>query len=131
MQIAVVISMRQRVIYGARERRPGSCDYDAVLGHERKHEAADDPVLAEHVPPLPKPMLVTARRVSALRGRGGHEERSQKHLDEELRSALGEAARLLERDRAARRARHAPGIRLDKRGLRAAAAPLTISGSVC
>src|SRR6266851_3785719 len=35
-----------------RERRPGTCWYDSVLAHERKHQATDDAVLAEFAPRL-------------------------------------------------------------------------------
>jgi hypothetical protein len=47
-QVTVEIAVRDRMIYIIRERRPGGCPYDSVLAHERKHQAADDAVLAEY-----------------------------------------------------------------------------------
>ena len=44
--------MPRRVIYIVRERHPGSCPYESVLAHERKHQATDEAVLVEHLPRL-------------------------------------------------------------------------------
>jgi hypothetical protein len=66
MQVDVVISMPQ-ARHLRRARAPdGRCDYDAVLGHERNHEAADDAVLAEHLPQLQKPMMTAEASVNIL-----------------------------------------------------------------
>jgi hypothetical protein len=46
-RVTLRISMPVRTIYIVRARQPGSCGYESVLAHERKHEAADDAVLAE------------------------------------------------------------------------------------
>jgi hypothetical protein len=48
--VTVTINIPARVIYIAHERPPGSCPYESVLAHERKHQAADEAVLAEHRP---------------------------------------------------------------------------------
>jgi hypothetical protein len=45
--IAIDLVAPERTIYIIRERRPGTCPYDTVLAHERKHQATDDAVLAE------------------------------------------------------------------------------------
>src|SRR5690349_1327075 len=41
---------RERRIWVIRERKPGTCDYDVVLAHERKHQAIDDAVIDEFLP---------------------------------------------------------------------------------
>jgi hypothetical protein len=51
-RVTLRISMPLRTIYIVRARQPGTCGYESVLAHERKHEAADDAVLAELVPLL-------------------------------------------------------------------------------
>jgi hypothetical protein len=50
-QVMVTITMPRRV-YILRERHPGSCPYESALAHERKHQVADEAVLAEHLPRL-------------------------------------------------------------------------------
>jgi hypothetical protein len=47
-QLAVTLAIPRRLIYIVRERHPGSCAYESALAHERKHQAADEAVLAEH-----------------------------------------------------------------------------------
>jgi hypothetical protein len=52
-----------RMIYIVRERHPGACPYDSVLAHERKHQAADDAVLAEYRPRIAR---AASRAIAAL-----------------------------------------------------------------
>lgn len=51
-KVAVRIEASPRLIHMARELRPRSCRYAAVLEHERKHVAVDDAVLAEGIATL-------------------------------------------------------------------------------
>jgi hypothetical protein len=51
-RVTVRISMLLRTIYIIRAQQPGTCGYESVLAHERKHQAADDAILAEQVPRL-------------------------------------------------------------------------------
>jgi hypothetical protein len=46
-QLAVTLAIPRRVIYIVRERHSGSCADESALAHERKHQAADEAVLAE------------------------------------------------------------------------------------
>ena len=48
--VRMVLSPRQ--IYVVRDRRPGTCPYEAVLEHERKHKAIDDEVFRADAPRL-------------------------------------------------------------------------------
>jgi hypothetical protein len=50
--VTVTLTMPRRVIYIVRERHPGTCPYESVLAHERKHQAVDEAVVAEHIPRL-------------------------------------------------------------------------------
>jgi len=46
-KLALEIAIVERKIYVVRKRRPGSCAYESVLAHERKHQAVDDELLRE------------------------------------------------------------------------------------
>jgi hypothetical protein len=62
-EVAITMTIAPRTIYVTRERRPGTCSYDSVLNHERKHQAADDAVIAEFAPRLKQQV---ARALAAL-----------------------------------------------------------------
>lgn len=62
-EVAITIIAAPRTIYVTRERRPGTCPYDSVLQHERKHQAADEAVIAEFAPRLKE---TVARAIAAL-----------------------------------------------------------------
>ncbi|HEV2550461.1 MAG TPA: hypothetical protein VGU20_24320 [Stellaceae bacterium] len=75
-RVTLRISMLLRTTYIVRARQPGTCGYETVLAHERKHEAVDDALLAEQVPllrvniadalaALPPPYPVPTRDVGA------------------------------------------------------------------
>jgi hypothetical protein len=51
-RVTVRISMPLRTIYIVRARQPGTCAYESVLAHERKHQAVDDVLLAHELPQL-------------------------------------------------------------------------------
>lgn len=44
------IRLAPRVIYVTRQRVPGTCPYESVLTHERKHQAVDEELLGEYRP---------------------------------------------------------------------------------
>ena len=96
------VSMPMRIIYVVRERRPGTCEHNVVLEHERKHQAVDDAVIAEHIPRLQRLMQAAAQRVSAQRIKPGGEKAAQQRLDNELKAALNQASKTLEQERSAR-----------------------------
>jgi hypothetical protein len=50
--VSLTLVLAERRIYVVRARRPGTCAYDAVLAHERKHQAVDDALIREFVPRL-------------------------------------------------------------------------------
>jgi hypothetical protein len=49
-QVKIELRLDQRTIYIVRQRPPGTCAYDSVLAHERKHQATDEALLAAHRP---------------------------------------------------------------------------------
>src|SRR5690349_22241252 len=62
-EVAITMTAAPRTIYVTRERRPGTCPYDSVLKHERRHQAADEAVIAEFAPRLKQRV---ARAIAAL-----------------------------------------------------------------
>jgi hypothetical protein len=98
--VHAALTLSDRMIWIIRERRPGTCAYEAVLTHERRHEEADDAVLAEArerlrqslgaalagTPPRPAP----APDEAALRAALG------KRIEGAFRSALDAAHELRE-----------------------------------
>jgi hypothetical protein len=49
-KLALSLTVSPRRIYVVRERSPGTCPYNAVLAHERKHQAVDDELFNQSVP---------------------------------------------------------------------------------
>jgi hypothetical protein len=61
--VTLHVAMSSRRIYIVRERRPGTCAYESVLAHERKHQVVDDEVMTEELPRL---RASVARAIVAL-----------------------------------------------------------------
>jgi hypothetical protein len=104
-EVAITITAAPRTIYVTRERRPGTCPYDSVLAHERKHQAADDAVIAEFAPRLKQRV---ARAIAALPPPApvppSEAEAAGRRLTAAVARAVNDELRALE---AARRARQA------------------------
>lgn len=62
-RVTIDVALADRKIYILRARQPGTCAYDSVLAHERKHQRVDEAVVAEY-----RPLLARAaeRAVAAL-----------------------------------------------------------------
>jgi hypothetical protein len=80
-RVTVRISMPLRTIYIIRARRPGTCAYESVLAHERKHQAVDDALLTEEVPRL---RAEIAHALAALPARHSVPMRKADHASAEL-----------------------------------------------
>jgi len=108
-KVVVTLHMPLRVIYIIRERRPGTCAYESVLGHEREHQEIDDAVIDEYRPHLraAAAAAIDALPAAALTGSGpGAAER----LGAPISAALERAFDALKREREARqRAVDTPG----------------------
>jgi hypothetical protein len=79
-KVALSLTVSPRQIYVVRERAPGTCPYNAVLAHERKHQAVDDELFNQSVPwlrhriekavlNLPHGQPVPASEVAAIQAR--------------------------------------------------------------
>jgi hypothetical protein len=62
-RIEASVGYRDRRIWVIRERKPGTCAYDIVLGHERKHQEADDTVVEEFLPRLREALREAVQRL--------------------------------------------------------------------
>ncbi len=103
--VAVEIVAPERTIYIVHARPPGTCWYDSVLAHERKHQAADEAVLAEYVPRLEREI---GRAIAALpatpRVPAGQAGAAQQRLAASVEAAIKQVLRALDGTRRARQA---------------------------
>jgi hypothetical protein len=79
-RIALRIEAVDRRIWVIRERRPGTCDYEAVLGHERKHQQVDEAVVEAFVPRLEAALARRADALGVVRVARGGREAAQKRM---------------------------------------------------
>ncbi|HEX7966808.1 MAG TPA: hypothetical protein VF502_01210 [Stellaceae bacterium] len=103
--VVVEILAPERRIFIVRARPPGTCWYDSVLAHERKHQATDAAVVAEYAPRLEREI---ARAISALPAGAlvpvGQAAAAQRRLVAPVQAAIKHVLDALD---AARRARQA------------------------
>jgi hypothetical protein len=103
--LAIDLVAPERTIYIIRERRPGTCPYDSVLTHERKHQAADDAILAEYARRLEQAVaLAIAGLRPAAPVPSADAAAAQQHLMAPVEAAV---QRVLDALETARRARQA------------------------
>ena len=103
--IAIDIVAPERTIYIVRARPPGTCWYDSVLTHERKHQATDDAVIAEFAPRLQQAVaraLADLPPIVPVRSADGAA--AQQRLMAPLDAAVRRALDALEATRRARQA---------------------------
>ncbi len=104
-KLALDVAVADRKIYIVKKRVPGTCAYDAVLVHERKHQRVDDDLLREQAPlirqaieqalaALPAPSPVPPAEESAVRTR----------LAAAVQTALERALKTLDAERKVRQA---------------------------
>ncbi|HUH85081.1 MAG TPA: hypothetical protein VLX85_10755 [Stellaceae bacterium] len=100
-KVVVKLSMPFRMIYIVRERRPGTCAYETVLGHEREHQAIDDAVVEEYRPRLRSAAMDAIRSLPAavLRASGPG---AAEQLAAPISAALERTLDALKREREAR-----------------------------
>lgn len=85
------IAMPMRRIYVASELWQGTCPYSAVLGHERKHQAADDLVVSKHTPRLQQAIRDAILDVGQLDVSENGREAVQARLQRTVKSAFDKA----------------------------------------
>jgi hypothetical protein len=102
-QVTVTLTMPKRMIYIVHDRRPGSCPYESVLAHERKHQATDEAVLSEHRPRLQRAVEDAAAALPRAAGKADGETADAK-LSVPIAVALQRAFAALAKARAERQA---------------------------
>ena len=104
-RVRLRIEMPRRTIYVVRARQPGTCAYDSVLAHERKHEATDNAVLRSEIPSLKRDIGAALRALpSARRVPLGDAASARESLMRAARAAIEREAKHLFDLRAARQA---------------------------
>lgn len=88
-RVRVNLTYKERDIYIGREFKSGGCEHAAVLGHERKHAAADDQIVAEHMPLLRASVTEAARSLGVVGPvRGAELEAAKSRLVDEVNDAF-------------------------------------------
>jgi hypothetical protein len=99
--IALRIEAVDRRIWVIRERRPGTCEYEAVLEHERKHQQVDEAVAEAFVPTLEAALAKRSAALGVVRvpreGREAAQRRLLAAIDETFQAEM--AAMQEERER--------------------------------
>jgi hypothetical protein len=103
-QVTVTMTMPRRMIYIVRDRPPGSCPYESVLAHERKHQATDEVLLREHRPRLQRAAEEAAAVLPRAAMRGADGETAEARLSAPIAAALKRAFAALAKARAERQA---------------------------
>ena len=85
------IVMPARRIYVASELWEGTCPYTAVLGHERKHQAADDLVMSKHTPRLQQAIQDAVLEVGPLEVAASGRDAAHARLQKAVKSAFDKA----------------------------------------
>ncbi len=81
-------AMPTRRIYVASEFWPGTCQYGAVLAHERKHESADDRLIREHVPRIQQAIRNAVLNLSPLEVPADQRQAAQARLQKAVQAAF-------------------------------------------
>jgi hypothetical protein len=83
--------MPVRKIYVASELWPGTCQHTAVLGHERKHEVADDEAIRKHTPRIQGAIENAVGNLSPLEVSAGGSAAAQAQWTRIVQSAFDKA----------------------------------------
>jgi hypothetical protein len=97
--IALQIEAADRRIWVIRERRPGSCEFDAVLTHERRHQAVDDAVIDAFAPRLEAALARRAAALGVARVHPSEREAAQKRLLAAVNETFQAEMRALQEER--------------------------------
>jgi hypothetical protein len=100
--IDVRFAMPTRRIYVASEFWPGTYQHNAVLAHERKHEATDDDVIREHVPRIQQAVRTAAADLGAIEAPAGQQNAAQARLETTVQAAFDKSWAAFMADRSER-----------------------------
>ncbi len=104
-QMALTLRFGDRKIYVLRDYPPGTCAHNAVLGHERKHQAVDEGIVQEYLPRLLRRLetaLAQAKQTTSV-PIGKHEEAMQR-LDAIASAAVAQGFQEMQAERNRREA---------------------------
>lgn len=124
--IALRLEATDREIYVIRERRPGTCAYEAVLAHERRHEAVDAAVINAFGPRLEAALAQRAASLGIVRVAAGERDAAQRWLVSAIDEVFREQMRLLQEER--ERRQQAIDNAIEYRRIAAACDPLRNRG---
>lgn len=89
--VHVGITMPTRRIYVSSELSPGTCQHNAILGHERKHEATDDIAVHKHAPHIQGAIHDAVAKLGPIEASAGGHDAAQAHLTKMVQSAFDRA----------------------------------------
>jgi hypothetical protein len=98
-RIALRIEALDRRIWVIRERRPGTCAYDVVLGHERKHQEVDEAIVVAFVPKIEKALQRRAAALGVVRVPVGERDAAQQRLLAAVNETFQAQMRALQQER--------------------------------
>lgn len=103
-RVVARVGLRRRVIHVAREFPAGSCESNAVLDHERRHQATDDNLLAREIAGLKAHLSEATRTAHAGPIGNGEIGRAQARIKQELGEAFRQATEAINNRREAAQA---------------------------
>lgn len=103
-KVTIEFELRDRRIWIIRERQPGTCEYDVVLDHERKHQAVDDAVLHDGAERLRTAVAASVEEIPATPVPRAELEAAQRRAAQTVTTAFRRAMREVAADRNRRQA---------------------------
>jgi len=103
-RVTARVSLQRRVIHIAREFPAGSCESNAVMDHERRHQATDDNLLAREIAGLKASLGEATRTTHAGPIANGEIDRAQARIKQELSVAFRQATEAINSRREAAQA---------------------------
>jgi hypothetical protein len=97
--IALRLEAADRRIWVIRERKPGTCEYDAVLTHERKHQSVDEAVVDAFIPRLEAALSQRAEALGVARVHPSDREAAQQRLLAGINETFQAEMRALQQER--------------------------------
>ncbi len=90
-EVSVALTVEPRKIYVTNDRLPGSCEYKAVLDHERQHQAIDDGLLKEYGPVFREAVRQALARIGTDPVPLGRKADAERRLSQAMERALRQA----------------------------------------
>lgn len=88
--VEVRVMLRERRIYVAREWKPGTCAYTAILDHERKHQAVDEELVRRYEPRIRQAIESAVAKAGPLAVLAAQREEAQDRLAKAMEAAVAQ-----------------------------------------